>query len=173
MITNRQDLRMGVAHKIVSDLEDVGKTRLQKLIYFLQEAKGVPLGYQFKMHHYGPYSEAVETDTSRLKLGGYVDVRPDIMGYGFHITLAQQNPESEWDQGIRAHEESLKEIIDKFGKYQTYELELAATIHFVKGLSSGSSKEKVIEITKSLKPKFVESYISQWYDDLQCLRFFE
>ena len=49
-----QDLRLAIAHVIVSELGDVGKTKLQKLVYFLQAAHGIPTRYPFKMHHLRP-----------------------------------------------------------------------------------------------------------------------
>jgi uncharacterized protein YwgA len=56
-----QDLRLAILHEVISELDDVGKTQLQKLGYFLQEAFSVPTKYSFRMHHYGPYAEALET----------------------------------------------------------------------------------------------------------------
>ena len=45
--------------------EIVGKVRLQKMVYLLDQL-GVPTGFSFSYHHYGPYSdelaEVVEDD---------------------------------------------------------------------------------------------------------------
>lgn len=164
-----QDLRLAVAHVIVSELGDVGKTKLQKLVYFLQAAHGVPTRYPFKMHHYGPYSEALETDVARLSHAGYVNVSPDRMGFGFHITPGESQPESQWRSMLAPHQQSLRQVISMFGARETFELELAATIHFVKALSPQWRKDGVIETTQRLKPKFAQSFVEEWYDRLdQC-----
>src|SRR4030042_4850313 len=81
-----EDLRFAVLHWLVSRLQDVGKIQLQKLAYFLQESYEIPLGYTFRMHHYGPYSRDLDNDLLKLSLMGFVDVRPDVSGYGFHVT---------------------------------------------------------------------------------------
>ena len=162
-----QDLRLAIANMIVSELGDVGKTKLQKLVYFLQEAQGIPTRYPFKMHHYGPYSEALETDVARLSHAGYVNVSPDRMGFGFHIIPGESHPEDQWRAALTPHQRSLRQVIDMFGECETFELELAATIHFVKALSPKWRKDQVIDMTKRLKPKFAPSFIEEWYVRLE------
>ena len=39
-----------------------GKTALQKLFYILQEVYRVPLGYDYTLYNYGPYSEELADD---------------------------------------------------------------------------------------------------------------
>ncbi len=164
---NTQELQLAILHKVISELEEAGKTKLQKLGYFLQEAMGVPTNYPFRMHHYGPYSEALETDIARLKLAGYVNVDPDQQGYGFHITSID-NPPEEWEQLTKQYEPLIQKAMDKLGSRPTHELELAATIHFVKNLSpTDTPKPEVIAKTRALKPKFDDSYIVEIYDYLE------
>ena len=50
----------------------VGRTRLQKEIWFLQR-KGMPSDYDFKLHYYGPYSEGVQADINLLERFGMVN----------------------------------------------------------------------------------------------------
>ena len=162
-----QDLRLAIAHVIVSELGDVGKTKLQKLVYFLQAAHGIPTRYPFKMHHYGPYSEALETDVARLSHAGYVNVSSDRMGLGFHITLGQSQSEGQWHAALAPHQRSIRQDIGMFGEREVFELELAATIHFVKALSPQWRKDRVIATTQRLKPKFTPSFVEEWYDRLE------
>ena len=165
----RQDLRLAVVHKVVTDLQDVGKTKLQKIVYFTQAAKNVPVGYLFKMHHYGPFAEDVETDTVRLRLGGHVEVRPDPSGYGFHITPGQLPPEGEWLRTVEPFQGVLEEVLHEFGKRSTAELELLATIHYVHNLSKQATKNDVLLKVKSLKPKFDLAYVDRCYTRLSDL----
>ena len=69
-----QQLQLGILYRIILDFPKIGKTRLQKISYLLQEAMGLPTRYEFRMHHYGPYAESVETNIARLKLTGYVEI---------------------------------------------------------------------------------------------------
>ncbi len=168
---NRQDLRLAVVHKVVSDLGDVGKTRVQKIMYFLQAAKGVPTAYGFKMHHYGPFAEAVETDTARLRLDQLVEVHPDSLGYGFHIKPGATKPDENWLHIIKPHTQSIRDILEEFGNRPTSELELLATLHYVHNLTPRPTKVDVLQQVKALKPKFHESYIERCYVQLKDLGF--
>ena len=55
--TDLRERRVAAIKLIVDRLKDTGKTKLQKILYFTQEEIGAPLGYRFRMHHYGPFSE--------------------------------------------------------------------------------------------------------------------
>ena len=44
----------------------VGKTFIQKGIYILQEGLEEDLGYRYKLHFYGPFSQELATDVDTL-----------------------------------------------------------------------------------------------------------
>ena len=155
---NTQEFRVAILHKLISELEDVNKTQLQKLGYFLQEALGVPTKYLFRMHHYGPFAEAMETDTARLRITGYIDIQPDPRGYGFHMTPID-SPLADWTQMVEPYDESVNRVMTTLGDWPTHDLELAATIHFVKKLLPDESKDEVLNKVEALKPKFSQKYI--------------
>ena len=163
-----QELQLAILHDVTSRLGDVGKVQLQKVAYFLQEAFGVPTKFPFKMHHYGPYSEALETNTSRLKISGYVDVKPDLQGYGFHITATDEPPE-EWRNLVQPYKESIDRVIEHFGQRRTPELELAATIHYMKKLQPEVTTKELLKRVSALKPKFDESDVSNMHSELDEL----
>lgn len=161
-----QDLRLDTVHRLISNTPRMGKTKLQKLAYFLQESEGVPLGYRFKMHHYGPYAEALETDLARLRLAGQVHVTPDSSGYGFQITIDASAPDEEWRGSVAPFNAKVSQILEDFGQWPITKLELAATIHFVERLLRNATPTEVIEKTMALKPKFGEGYVISVYDEL-------
>ena len=169
---NTGELRLAVLHKVVSELEDAGKTRLQKIGYFLQETQGIPTKYRFRMHHYGPFSEALETDVSRLEVSGYIDVDPDPRGYGFHVTPTD-DPMDDWALLISPFEEQIDLVLDTFGKRQTHDLELAATIHFIRSLFPDVPADETLRRVKALKPRFEDAYIRERYEELERLRLIE
>ena len=163
---NAQDLRLDTVHELVRKAPRLGKTKLQKLTYFLQESAGVPLGYQFKMHHYGPYSEGLETDTARLRLAGHVRVDQDPNGYGFQITATTPEPDEEWHGSVLPYGGEVTQILNNLGRWPISKLELAATLHFVEKLSPNVSPREIINKTMALKPKFEEEYVLRVYDEL-------
>src|SRR5699024_6076718 len=50
-----------------------GKVGFQKLVYFSQEA-GVPLGYRFGIHLYGPYSPTLDNDIQSMEMEGILNL---------------------------------------------------------------------------------------------------
>lgn len=166
-IMNPEELRAAMIHTMVSRLEDVGKTKIQKLVYFLQKAYGLPLGCKFYLHYYGPYSEEVDSGISNLRFMGYVNVRPDAEGYGFHVT-PDSTGEVGWATVISNAEQQIDSVIDHFGSMDTSQLELAATIHYVRK-SSGFKKGDVIASVRSRKPKFSRKLIAEAYDNLSAM----
>ena len=61
MSDNELDVRrLAFIQVIVERHDDVGKTKLQKISYFFQEALSIPLKYRFRMHYFGPYSDDLD-----------------------------------------------------------------------------------------------------------------
>jgi hypothetical protein len=163
-----EDLNFAVLHQLVSQSGDVGKIKLQKLAYFLQESYGIPLGYTFRMHHYGPYSRELDNDLLKLRLMEFVDVRPDTSGYGFHVT-PRSEPEAGWADALAPHESQLGDAIAKLGNLPASLLEIQATIHYVSQLVEGASSDEVVKIVHSLKPKFLPQHIATALEQLRSL----
>ena len=168
-ILSPEELRAAMVNELVSRQRDLGKIKLQKLVYFLQEAFGLPLGCRFYLHHYGAYSDEVETAISNLKFMGYVVVQPDPSGYGFHVTPAPASEgEPGWSSVAESARESVDALLDRFGSMDTSQLELASTIHFVKR-KFGLKKSDVITSVRLRKPKFRKEAIAKTYDDLASM----
>ena len=78
--------RIELVREIVRSSGDIGKTKIQKIMYFLQESVGAPLMYPFRMHYYGPYSDELDGILSLTKSLRYIDINPDPNGFGYHVT---------------------------------------------------------------------------------------
>lgn len=167
-----EDLSFAVLHQLVSQSGDVGKIQLQKLAYFLQESYGIPLGYTFRMHHYGPYSRELDNDLLKLRFMGFVDIQPDSSGYGFHVTQLC-NAEPGWASALAPYESELGGAIAKLGNLPASLLEIQATIHYVGQLVEGASPEQIVAIVHSLKPKFLPERIAEARKQLEELGLLE
>ena len=163
-----KELRLALLHELASRLDDVGKIQLQKLVYFLQEAKSVPTKYPYRMHHYGPYAEAIETDMARLRFAGYINIKPDEQGYGFHISPAD-DPGEEWKDLLKPYEEAIESVVRAFRYRPSFELELAATIHYMNELRPNWSTERLLETVRALKPKFDAEKVADAHSELKHL----
>ena len=167
-----EELNFAVLHQLVSQSGDVGKIKLQKLAYFLQESCGIPLGYTFRMHHYGPYSRELDNDLLKLRLMKFVDIQPDSSGYGFHVTpLCDAEPG--WATALAPYQGRIEDALAKLGDLPAYLLEVYATVHYVSQLVEGASAEEVVTIVHGLKPKFLPESIAKAWEQLQQLGLLE
>lgn len=144
----------------------VGKTQLQKLIYFVQEA-GVLLGYKYEIYHYGPYCFELNNDLSSLDSLRILSVEADPTGYGFNICMDEFAKNYEADKQTRR---KVHEIADRLGKDTASQLEVKATIHFVKKVMDRRAPvniEIVLAKVRDLKPHFAEHFVRKCYEELQ------
>lgn len=151
---------------------DLGKIKLQKLIYFLQ-ASGVKLGYRYRIFHFGPYSRELASDVDRLETLNVINVEPDNAGYGYHITAGKHLKTilGEFAKEENPHHCKLKSVFEYFSNDDSAQIELSATAHFVliaqerKGLST--SKEDVVRIVEKLKPRFAKKSIENSFEKME------
>ena len=155
--------RLAVTQFIVEQLEDTGKIKIQKILYFLQEAIGLPLQYRFRMHHYGPFSEDIENDISVLQAIGSIKVVPDQEGYGYHVTPTSEE-KIPWDNEIQKSKEKITQVVNLLKELEARDLELYATVHFVQNLLEDPSKEQVLNTVSRVKPQFSRDTILEAYD---------
>ncbi len=166
--------RIAVIRHIVSRCEDVGKTKIQKIVYFLQESVSAPLNYPFRMHYYGPYSDELDGVLSLTKSLGYIDINPDPMGFGYHVTPVKERESASWqgydmsnDPEIQGLTDVIDSAVDILGQLDTPQIELYATIHFIGGPKGDASKEQTLQTVKRLKPKFSTEEIDHSYQRLK------
>ncbi len=166
--------RIAFIRKIVSGSGDIGKTKIQKIMYFLQESVGVPLLYPFRMHYYGPYSDELDGVLSFTKSLGYIDINPDPNGFGYHVTPVEQNDGMSWPEYNISNDPEVKNLsgvidtaIAALESLDTPKIELYATIHFIGGPKGNSSKKQTFETVKRLKPKFTTHEIGDAYRTLK------
>ena len=162
--------RIAVICRIVDLSEEApGKTRIQKIVYFLQEGLRkelrLPLEYQFKMHYYGPYSERLEDRLSLAKAMGYVDITLDPDGFGYSISLGEYHVDDA-EHSLHLNED-VEEMIRHLAKLPLPDLELWATVHFIQSLRPTWCRKKVVDTARHLKPKFTTEEINHAYQHIQ------
>lgn len=161
-----------VVERLVEQRKDVGKTKIQKISYFLQEAVGVPLKYRFRMHYFGPYSDELDNALSLSRALGYVKIDPDPNGFGYRVTSGEVT-ENRWfekyslaqDAGV--DEKTVDNAIDILGALKVHELELYASIHFIGGSESGRTKQDTLATVRKVKPGFSERQVKDAYQELE------
>ena len=152
--------------------QTLGRTQMMKLFYFLQELKGVPLGYDFRLYTYGPYESEVLSDLSSACGRGAVTENAIQYGrgYGYAITPAQ-HAEKLSARLASDHPDTARladEVVRDFGSFSAGELELRSTIFYVdrEAIDSASTflKQDIADRVHQIKPHFTVATI------LECIR---
>ena len=162
-----EGLRREIVLYTIALMPSLGKTKLQKSLYFLQESLDVPLGFEFVMYHYGPYSQDIDNVLTEMsardavKIVGYP--HGDWVGYEIH-------PNNKEIVKPPKYAEQIEHIASFFSSLDAQQTELCATIHFVKSIleekKQKATKSDVVREVINIKPKFSSQIIYEWMDKL-------
>lgn len=139
-----------------------GKKQLQKLIYLIQ-AKGIDLNYEYGIHFYGPYAEALSQDLLSLYVIGQVDFH--VKGQT-HEVIPSDRPA---EMSLSSDDSTLVDkIIRQYKDYSPYKLELITTAHFIAANLGSSDEEILAGMKKVKKDKYSESEIREAISHLRA-----
>ena len=146
---------------------EVGKTFLQKAIYILQDWLDLDLGYDYKLHLYGPYSEDLSEDIDILSDLGLIDIDHNATGYGFNIAVSKKGAEFLLknldiymiDAG------KLDKVISSLGTSDVKNMELLSTILYLAKMTA--DKEQTFHLMQVIKPQFNSDEIGHKIEELQ------
>jgi len=175
---NSTDERLGMICRIIKEKPEIGKTALMKLLYILQQVYKVPMGYNYSIHTYGPYSTEVMNDVDYAEYLDLISVEvvPYSVGYtGYRLTPKDRISEAveKANVSLLGYEDRINEAIDFFGEKTAKELELSTTIiyayvnNFERVKESNNINEKIVEIVKKIKPLFTEELIREEFEELE------
>ena len=138
------------------------KKTLQKII-FLIEAKGTPLGCDYGIHFYGPYSADLDFAVRDMSSEGILHI--EYTPTEHKISVLDAASINDFDDS------TVNEIIDTFGSESPNELELIATALFVyqETKNPGNIRDGVIKIKGN---KYSESRIESAIGKLDRAGFF-
>lgn len=162
-LTTEQARASILAHMVSTSPEKkLGRTQIMKLFYFLQELKGVPLGYDFRLFTYGPFDSEVLSDLATSCNLGTVVERTVIYprGYGYEITPSAQAILLSKELKTTDIElvDRVNDVVSEFGGFSAAELELRSTIHFVAREMTIDKPQvtpnEIAERVRQIKPHF-------------------
>jgi uncharacterized protein len=163
------DLRIAAIVALTQGVQaKLGKTQVQKLVYFAQDA-GLPLQYKYEIYHYGPYSFQLSRDLSSLDALGVLNIESDPHGFGFDISIGKF---AEKFKLSAKYQKKVEKVVNQFGFNNAAQLEVKATIHFVysvikKKVPPGKIRSEVIQKVGALKPRFTKDFIKNCYSELE------
>jgi len=152
----------------------LGRTAIMKLMFFLQELKGLPLGYSFRIYTYGPYDAQVLADLKVAESMGAVQSEYFDWdgGSGYLIKAGKKPALSEEDKKlISSFQDEIGWVTREFGDLSATDLEVESTVFFV-AKSAEREKQKVsLEIiaraVHAIKPHHSEGRILKHIERLQ------
>lgn len=158
-----------ISEKMKEKNYTLGKTALQKLIFILKELYNVPVEYEYKLHIFGPYSEEISADLDYLSTNEVlkVDFQKHNTYTGYNI-LPFKNLKNIIDEEkgfIRKIDDEINKVINDFGNKTAKELELKATIIYIKK-EGKIDKQELIDRVKEIKPYFSKEKIEENIDFL-------
>lgn len=150
----------------------LGRTAVQKLIYFLN-VLGVPMKFNFRMYHYGPFCDDIPSTLEWLQADDIVvDHKPESHYADYSPGTQWPSLKSQFEVKLAEYDDLIQTIADVFGAMDPRLLELIATLDFsyrwvhARG-GEGPWKEQTIAKFKEIKGnKFSDSELSQWYERL-------
>jgi uncharacterized protein len=166
----KKDVNFSIVRYLVGKLgNDLGKTRIQKLLYFGQYACGMPLNYDYRIHYFGPYSEELDDDLINMKLNDFLQILPDPAGYGYHVIPGKETIDK-MDEVLRPFQKDVDICIEKFGNLTVQKLEIMSTLHYVEHVAGiNGKKDELVDIVATLKPRYNKTLIDKSYDELKAL----
>jgi len=158
----------------------IGRTAIQKLVYFMH-VLGVPMRYNFEIHHFGPFCSDITSDLDWL-MADEIVVNDSLSDdkYNYRTTtsgydrLAKTFP-TEFEQ----HGKIISAVTKAFGDLSPSILELIATLDYsfrwVRACGgTGPWKQWTVDKFKSIKKeKFSTEQIDRWYNVLVELALIE
>lgn len=115
-----------------ADGEIVGRIRMQKVLYLLEQL-GADTGLRFSYHHYGPYSEDATRVLEWAQADGIFDEEKVPTEGGFYSIFRLKSVSHQQPAGLgRLTWEQVRTAIAAMKEQTSPVLELAATIHWLK-----------------------------------------
>lgn len=177
-MTDTRQQRLGALAAIVSEKQRLGRTVIMKLIYFLQEIRGIDLGYSFSLYTYGPFDSDVLEDLSLASSLGLVksSVVTYPSGYGYDIEPGEnkEDMQSLATEFTTEYEEDFRWTLDNFGARGAAGLELDSTIAYVDREASEAgenlTEQETVARVRRIKPRFESDEIAGRVDILRTLK---
>ncbi len=133
--------------------KQIGKTKIQKLMYLLGEELKEDLGYA--MYHYGPYSIEIDEGLTLANIIGWLNVKWDV-DRGYFISTKNLPYRL---QITDKEEKAIEYIVSKYGSFSALELSIIATAIYVRENFGVKNPDELIDIVLDLKPNNQRDWI--------------
>ena len=146
-----------------------GETHLQKCVFFLQNMRNVPIGYEFQLYKYGPFSFDLRDDLVQLQAESMVELSPRSSSYGSSLTPSKTSLllRKHFPRTLKRYQNELGFVADHFGSLNASDLGRLATAYYFHLKDSSSSDEEIGKMVNNVKPYIT---VSEGADAAQHIR---
>ena len=150
-----------------------GETHVQKSAYFLQEALGVPLGFDFILYRHGPFSFGLREELGEMRRVQLLDVKSrGPYGPSLLVSDGGKQLKDRFPRSVATYRDRIEYIANRLGNRDVVELERLGTALLVqRENASRSDVEKALRL-RELKPHVGEdaalkalAEVKQFVDD--------
>lgn len=155
--------------------KNLGKTKLQKLVYFLKTVKKLPLDYTYRFYTYGPYCDELAGDISYLSAIKAINVSLCSNGFGYEIHPGPKADflEKKAASFLEEYQSEIDDITDQLLNKSAREMELLSTILYLfrNDETCYTDKNTLLKRVEELKPHFDTTEIKSGLNELVCLKY--
>src|ERR1700722_1018301 len=173
----RQWFRLELFCQLVGQTPRVlGRTGVMKLAYLLQTVKGLPLGYDFRLHTYGPFESDVLNDLGTAEALGAVTSKMvpfasgSGYGYEFYSGGNREFVRRKAGTAVSNYQADIQWALEEFGNRSAAELELLSTIIYAdreaKQREEQLSMQELAKKVGEVKPHFTQQHIVSKIEEL-------
>ena len=135
-----------------------GETNVQKAVYFLQELAGVPLGFDFVLYRYGPYSFELTDELTALLADSILrlEFRDPRYGPSYGPGELRNLIANSFPKTVSRFRNRIDFVAERLGPRGVADLERLSTALFVhRKTPQASAKDKAARIT-TIKPHITQ-----------------
>ena len=129
-----------------------GETHIQKAVYFLETATGVPTNLGFVLYKHGPYSFDLHDELVWMKANQFIGIEPKYpYGPSFHLAELGSAMLNRFPKTVACFADQIAFVADELGEEPVAELERLATAWFVTVKHPADPEERARTVN-ALKP---------------------
>lgn len=136
-----------------------GETHLQKAAFLLDEGRRVPLGCEFVLYKYGPFSFDLREELGELRAENFLRLEPPPSGYGPRLDVDQRGRKvmEQFNLTIERHTDAVADVVEFVGTRGVSGLErLATAVYLVVHKGDENDKDLARELC-GIKPHVSEA----------------
>ncbi len=129
-----------------------GETHVQKSVYFMQELLGVPLGFEYLLYIYGPFSFELQNHLAAMRADDMITVRPLDYGTTFEPGEQLSYLEEHLPKTIGRYRDAIGFVVGNLAGIGVKQLEQLATALYFTIAQPEETEEKRAERILEVKP---------------------